>query len=124
MKPNSRRSLASKKTNSVSVSPTAELDLYLQEATVAIDSPNFDILTWWKVNSLRFPTLSTLVKQILMTPVTTITSESAFSSSGRVLSNFQSSLKPKTLEALVCTKDWISVKEGLYGKMKEVKIID
>jgi hypothetical protein len=45
-------------------------------------------------------------------------------SSGRVLSDFQSSLKPETLEALVCTKDWISVKEGLYGKMKEVEIID
>ncbi|PLW56886.1 hypothetical protein PCANC_01213 [Puccinia coronata f. sp. avenae] len=43
-----KRYLASKKTNSALVSPMAELDLYLQEATVAIDSPNFDILTWWK----------------------------------------------------------------------------
>jgi hypothetical protein len=108
--------LAGKKNNNgAPSSSTAELDMYLQEATIAVDSPLFDIFNWWKVNSLRFPTLAVLAKTILMVPMTSISSESAFSMSGRILSDYQSRLKPDTLEALVCGQDWICTNEGLYS---------
>ena len=42
-----------------------------------------------------------------MIPATSVASESAFSASGRVLDDFQTSLNPDTLEALVCTQDWL-----------------
>jgi hypothetical protein len=92
---------------------TAEIDLYLEELTSPIDSPSFDILKWWSINSLRLPTLAILEKTILMTPMTSIASELAFSTGGRVLSDSRNRLKPANLEALICGQDWISTNEGL-----------
>jgi hypothetical protein len=43
------------KSNVPAGSKLAELDLYLQERTVPIDTPNFSILDWWKINQSRFP---------------------------------------------------------------------
>ncbi|KAL0405612.1 UNVERIFIED_CONTAM: putative AC transposase [Sesamum latifolium] len=42
---------------------------------------------------------------MLAIPVSTIASESAFSTSGRVIDVFRSSLSPKMVEALICTQD-------------------
>ena len=39
--------------------------------------------------------------------VSTIASESAFSTRGRVLDSFRSSLSPNTVEALICTQNWL-----------------
>jgi hypothetical protein len=40
-------------------------------------------------------------------PVSTVGSESAFSTSGRVLSEHRSCLTPRMLEALMCSQDWL-----------------
>jgi hypothetical protein len=48
-----------------------------------------------------------------MTLMTLIASESDFSTSGCVLSDFCSSLHANTLKALVCGQDWIRQDEGL-----------
>jgi hypothetical protein len=39
--------------------------------------------------------------------LSTVSYESAFSLSGRILSDNRSSMTPETLEALVCGKDWL-----------------
>ncbi|XP_031106294.1 zinc finger BED domain-containing protein RICESLEEPER 2-like [Ipomoea triloba] len=83
-----------------------ELEHYLSEAIVEEEN-SFDILRWWKVNSARFPILSKLARDVLAIPISTVASESAFSTSGRVLDSFRSSLTPKIVEALVCTQDWL-----------------
>ncbi|XP_031095251.1 zinc finger BED domain-containing protein RICESLEEPER 2-like [Ipomoea triloba] len=83
-----------------------ELEHYLSEAIVEEEN-SFDILRWWKVNSARFPILSKLARDVLAIPISTVASESAFSTSGRVLDCFRSSLTPKIVEALVCTQDWL-----------------
>ena len=97
----------------------SELDIYLSEDIVEEDD-SFDVLRWWKVNSDRFPVLSRMARDVLAVPVSTVASESAFSTGGRVLDVFRSSLTPKIVEALVCTSDWlrmankpISVEENL-----------
>jgi hypothetical protein len=62
-----------------------------------------------------------------MTTMTSIASESAFSTSGRMLGDYQSSMKPKTFEALVCCQDWIRHDEGLDAKeddSEEVLVIE
>ena len=84
----------------------SEIDIYLGEATVD-DEGSFDILRWWKLNSERFPILSHMARDVLAVPVATVASEAAFSTGGRVLDAFRSSLTPKIVEALICTQDWL-----------------
>jgi hypothetical protein len=51
--------------------------------------------------------LSTLARDVLAIPISTVASESAFSTSGRILDDFRSSLTPFMVQALVCTQDWL-----------------
>ncbi|KAK5826513.1 hypothetical protein PVK06_021435 [Gossypium arboreum] len=85
---------------------TSELDKYLAEANEDFIE-DFDILLWWKMNSPRFPILSKMARDVLAIPVSTVASESTFSTGGRVLDQYRSSLTPKIVQALVCTQDWI-----------------
>ena len=66
-----------------------EVDKYLDEVTEE-DEDGFDILTWWKNNSSRFSILSLVTRDVLAIPVSTVASESAFSTGGRVLDSFRS----------------------------------
>lgn len=83
-----------------------ELDKYLAEECED-EVKVFDILAWWKGQSSRFPILSRLARDVLAIPISTVASESAFSTSGRILDDFRTSLTPFMVEALVCTNDWV-----------------
>ncbi|XP_019190500.1 PREDICTED: zinc finger BED domain-containing protein RICESLEEPER 2-like [Ipomoea nil] len=83
-----------------------ELEVYLSEVIVDEDD-SFDLLRWWKQQSERFPVLSKMARDILVVPISTVASKSAFSTSGRVLDAFRSSLTPRIVEALVCAQDWL-----------------
>jgi hypothetical protein len=61
---------------------------------VPISTENFKILDWWKMAGTRYPTLRKIARDIYAIPVTTIASESVFSTSGRVLSEHRSQLTP------------------------------
>ena len=84
----------------------SELEKYLAEETEDTEK-KMDILGWWKVNSNRFLVLSHMARDVLAIPITTVASESAFSTGGRILDDFRTSLTPFMLEALVCTRDWL-----------------
>ncbi|CAN1331713.1 Putative AC transposase [Linum perenne] len=68
---------------------------------------NYDVLGWWKQNEMRYLILSTIARDILAAPITTVASESTFSTGGRILDSFRTSLTPKIVEALICCRDWI-----------------
>ena len=88
----------------------SELEKYLKENCKPYNRHvELDILNWWKVNSSRFPILSNIAREVLAIPVSTVASESTFSTGGRVLDPYRSSLTPKMVEALVCTQDWVQV---------------
>ena len=87
------------------------MDVYIKEKPFRWVDPSgngaqFDILSWWKVNQMKYPILSLLARDVLAVQVSTVTLESAFSSSWRIVSKFRSSLEPEVVQALVCTKDW------------------
>ena len=97
--------LANKKTTSF-VRSKNELDRYLDEETLPYDENDyFDVLGWWKLEGTHYPTLRQIARDIF--PITTVASESAFSTSGRVLSEHRSRLTPKMLEALMCSQSWL-----------------
>uniref|UniRef100_A0A803MDM3 HAT C-terminal dimerisation domain-containing protein n=1 Tax=Chenopodium quinoa TaxID=63459 RepID=A0A803MDM3_CHEQI len=85
----------------------SELDLYLEAPLEKRDDESFDILKWWSLKSDTYKVLGMMAKDILAIPVSTVSSESAFSTSGRVLDQFRSSLGPKIVEVLICAQDWL-----------------
>ncbi|CAL8083692.1 unnamed protein product [Prunus armeniaca] len=82
------------------------LDRYLLNPLESIDE-EFDILGWWRINGLKYPTLASIAKDVLAIPTSTIALESCFSTSGRVIDLFRSSLSPRMVEALICSQNWI-----------------
>jgi len=64
----------------------------------------FDILIWWKVNASKYSIFAVIARDVLVIPISTIASEFAFSTGGRVLDSFRSSLSPITVEALIWTQ--------------------
>ncbi|KAM0901986.1 hypothetical protein ACQ4PT_019543 [Festuca glaucescens] len=84
-----------------------ELDQYLVDDLVPLIKEHFNVLDWWKVAGRRYPTLRKVARDIFAVPVTTVASESAFSTSGRVLSEHRSRLASDMLEALMCSQDWL-----------------
>lgn len=62
---------------------------------VETPSQSFDILMWWNVNSAKYPVLSQIERDVSAIPLTTVASESAFSTGGHVIDCFQSSFAPK-----------------------------
>ncbi|CAN1279338.1 Zinc finger BED domain-containing protein RICESLEEPER 2 [Linum perenne] len=85
----------------------SELEKYLSNDKY-FNAYNYDVLGWWKRNEMRYPILSTMARDILAAPITTVASESTFSTGGQILDSFRTSLTPKIVEALICCRDWIS----------------
>ncbi|CAN0925295.1 Zinc finger BED domain-containing protein RICESLEEPER 2 [Linum grandiflorum] len=93
-------------------SVNSELDHYLNEDVIPRSRDiEFDILGWWRANAAKYPTLHEIARDILVVPITSVASESAFSSGGRLLDPHRSRLHFKTVEALMCTRSWI--KDGI-----------
>ncbi|KAF3946835.1 hypothetical protein CMV_026941 [Castanea mollissima] len=100
----------------------SDLDMHLEEGVFLClnDSDlDFDALEWCKANNLKFRILSKMASNILSIPITTIASESAFSTTGRVIDVYRASLSTKTVQALLCGGDWV---QPLYKIKKQSKV--
>jgi hypothetical protein len=95
-----------------------ELEVYLQDDLFPRQK-NFDVLQWWMMHSTKYPTLSCMARDIFAAPATTVASESAFSTSGRVISEYRSRLTSKNVEALICLQDWLRGEGYTNFKMAE-----
>ncbi|KMS99565.1 hypothetical protein BVRB_1g022610 [Beta vulgaris subsp. vulgaris] len=87
------------------VTAKSDMELYFEEHIIP-RTTNIDLLSYWEGNKVRYPVLAQLAKDVLAVPISTMASESAFSTGGRVLDCFRSSLKPSTVEGIICLRDW------------------
>jgi hypothetical protein len=82
-----------------------ELDMYLEEDMLP-RTLELDVIEWWKVGGFKYTALRKVARDILAIPVTTVASESVFSTSGRIISPNRSRLAPNMVEALMCMQAW------------------
>jgi len=61
-----------------------ELQKYLAEEN-EVERKNFNILSWWKINSPRFFVLAKMARDVLVIPISSVASVCAFSTGGRIL---------------------------------------
>ncbi|TYI99001.1 hypothetical protein E1A91_D01G256000v1, partial [Gossypium mustelinum] len=90
-------------------SEKSQLDIYLEEPELELNS-QIDVLDYWGKSSVRYNELSLLARDLLAIPISTVASESAFSMGKKVITPLRSSLKPKTVQAVVCLDDWMRAK--------------
>jgi hypothetical protein len=67
---------------------------------------SFDLLLWWRDHKLTYPVLSIMARDIMSVPVSTVSSESCFSCTARILEDRRRRLLPEHVEMLTCIKDW------------------
>ncbi|GFZ20846.1 BED zinc finger and hAT dimerization domain-containing protein DAYSLEEPER [Actinidia rufa] len=84
----------------------SELDQYLEESLLP-RVHEFDVLGWWKLNKTKYPTLSKMARDILTIPVCTLGPDSVFDTVRKEMDSYRCSLRPETVEALICAKDWL-----------------
>ncbi|KAK2647355.1 hypothetical protein Ddye_014844 [Dipteronia dyeriana] len=105
------------KSQTVSNINKTELKMYFDEQ-VENNSPDFDILSWWKGNKGKYLILAKIVRDILAIPISMVASESAFSVRGRFLSPRRRILHLDTLDALMCIQNWTwdLIRDGIPGR--------
>ena len=87
-----------------------ELEAYLKadvENSDAMLGTDYDVLSWWKVNSGKYPILSQIARDLFAMQVSSVASESAFSTSGRLIDPHRSFLTHYMVEVLMCTEQWM-----------------
>jgi hAT family C-terminal dimerisation region len=62
----------------------------------SMELDGIDILGYWKWNETAYPTLAVMARDIFAVPVSTVPSESYFSSANMILTNKRSRLGAKT----------------------------
>ncbi|KAH7514085.1 hypothetical protein FEM48_Zijuj11G0051100 [Ziziphus jujuba var. spinosa] len=67
-----------------------ELDRHLNMPDEDGDNEMFDVLEWWKVNSTKYKILSLLARGVFAILLSTVASESTFSTGGHILDPYKS----------------------------------
>ncbi|GJU85739.1 zinc finger BED domain-containing protein RICESLEEPER 2-like protein [Tanacetum coccineum] len=75
------------------------------------DYESYDVLGIWKTKENQFPVLSRMALDILSVQASSVASESAFSTSGRILSIRRTRLTAESLEMCMCLKDHLDAHE-------------
>ncbi|KAH9782184.1 BED-type domain-containing protein [Citrus sinensis] len=102
----------------------SEVKRYLSDPVEDPSNLKLNVLLWWKVNGSKYPILEKIARGILVVPVSTVASESTFSTGRRVIEEYRSSLTPCMIEALIYTENWLQAKlfaNLVYNLQKDIK---
>ncbi|KAK3218945.1 hypothetical protein Dsin_012915 [Dipteronia sinensis] len=100
----------------------AELNRFLEAQFDADENTeNFDLLLWWKTYSYRYLVLSYLACDILVIPVSTVSSE--HSMSGRIIEPRRNCLTPEMVEVLICIRDWEHARKRMQNETVDEQFI-
>ena len=87
--------------------------MYLEEPRLnKKQNSKLEVLSWWKEHYNQFPELSLMARDLMSISITTIASESSFSTGKKILTPYRSCLLPKNVETTLCTKSWLYEFEG------------
>ncbi|VFQ67393.1 unnamed protein product [Cuscuta campestris] len=89
----------------------SELEQYLEESLLP-RVHGLDVIGWWRVNRKKYPTLSKMARDVLTIPVSTVPPGSVFCTGGKEMDRYRCTLRPETVEALICAKDWLLQSES------------
>ncbi|KAB1216130.1 putative AC transposase [Morella rubra] len=107
---------------SQSQNANSDLDKYLEEPVFPRNC-DFNILNWWKVHTPRYPILSMMARDVLGTPMSSVGPELAFRTGGRMLDSCRSSLNADTLQALICTQDWLRMESSDFNPSSSLSVM-
>jgi hypothetical protein len=82
-----------------------ELTAYLGTDNVTAYKDDFDLLLWWCDHKLTFPTLSIMARDIMSVPISTVSLESCFSLTEKIIEERRRCLLSETVEMLACLKN-------------------
>ncbi|KAK2661665.1 hypothetical protein Ddye_000239 [Dipteronia dyeriana] len=93
--------------NEAAATGGAKLNKFLEAQFDSVgNTEEFDPLLWQKNYSYRYLIMSHLARDVLIIPVSTISSEQAFSTSGRIIEPKRNSLSFEMVEVLgACSKE-------------------
>jgi len=95
-----REMIAARQNNRARHDPRDELNAYLSSSLEVVA----DIIAWWGIHSLQYPTLSRIARDYLPIQGSAVPSEQAFSSGGITSTIHRNSLMPSTFSALQLLK--------------------
>ena len=84
-----------------------EIEGYLR-ATISGDI-SVDPLLWWKMNTKRFPNIARFARNLLSVQSSSVASESAFSTSGALVTPSRAGLGDESIEACMLVNFWMNL---------------
>jgi hypothetical protein len=102
----------------------SEYDRYLRDDLFPCDDESFDILDWWKMHASKYPTFAAMTRDILTDTASTVPSESAFSTNGRIINDHWTRLAGSMVEALLCFQDWFRAAGSSYLDIISIDSLD
>lgn len=79
----------------------SEFERYRNYVDPGINASSFDLLSWWRVNSNRFPFLARVARRFLAVPATSAPAERVWSTAGNLVDDSRARLRDDNIEALV-----------------------
>ncbi|GKV39212.1 hypothetical protein SLEP1_g47018 [Rubroshorea leprosula] len=80
------------------------------------------ILKWWQNNSSKFPTMVKMARDFLAIPLSTIVSNSAFTTEVKKIVSSNSDQDLKIINAIICCQDWLASVKTLDNEKSDEKL--